>query len=704
MRTPCVNDFTSALIEDRYDDMLALAGLTNHWATAQVDHDVVAVRSLNVPPLSQGDSISGRLYLGGRLAQSWGEPVFHEWRPDRVQRSTTVDGWQVDTVTVCPPGMPGVVVRLSIENTTGSERELRVGLWIDSTVTRSPQPWLQAAPPQEDNVIAVEGARRIGRPGTAACSMQGLVDAHGRDVADVRGTARMIETVHTLAPGETAEFGYVHVVAGDENEARSWFEAAASDIDAHVAASEQAWNDELTALFTPANDLYSGWLPALHTDNDDVRTLYWWGAMGVAWFRRDNPASVLGRVYDTLMPRYWQTTTFIWDYSLSSQVHALLDPDVMRRQLSHWVGLDINSHFGTEWLTGSPVGYWYSVNQYALTRLVADLLRHNDAADFLGEQVAGPDGSVGTILDHLVGWARAWEDKRGASGLADYGDIDNLLECVSSYVHEVASLQGANAWCMRTAAEVLDMRGDADKAARLRTDADALIPLIEELYVPGAGHFRARQPDGSLHEAKHCYDFSTLGTTIASDLGPEVGAEMVRFFVDELQTPSWMRALSPFDEDAGFSLRPDHQWNGAYPAWPADSARAALALGGADAVLEWLPGLARTTKQGPPGQAHFVEEAWPSIEGGARKAPSQFPYLIDWSCSSAGAWCELVINGLFGVEVGVDGRVVSAGGPIARLDPNARLTGLRTGAGVVDVDADGRVSGTPPTTPEDHTQ
>ena len=127
---------------------------------------------------------------------------------------------------------------------------------------------------------------------------------------------------------------------------------------------------------------------------------------------------------------------------------------------------------------------------------------------------------------------------------------------------------------------------------------------------------------------------------------------MVAFFQRELQTPEWLRALSPWDPDASYSVRPDHQWNGAYTAWPADSARALIALGEPQVALDWLPGLARTANQGPPGQAHFVEEAQPLLNGGARKAPPQLPYINDWACSSAGAYVALVIESLFGAGAG----------------------------------------------------
>jgi hypothetical protein len=35
---------------------------------------------------------------------------------------------------------------------------------------------------------------------------------------------------------------------------------------------------------------------------------------------------VIGRTFDTLMPRYWAGVTFLWDYYLSTRVHTLLEP------------------------------------------------------------------------------------------------------------------------------------------------------------------------------------------------------------------------------------------------------------------------------------------------------------------------------------------------------------------------------------------
>ncbi|GAA0576621.1 hypothetical protein HPO96_15265 [Kribbella sandramycini] len=671
---PRCADLASDVLTHTYDDMFNPPGLTNFLGTAQVDHDIVAIRSVNFPPFSHGDCITGQLYVDGRLVRSYGGVVEVLWRPDHVVRSTTVDDLTLRTVTACAPGRPAVVVQLELTGVPG--RTVELGFALASTATGADGGWSQYLPPSEPNTLHEVDGRvlGVGESGSAV-SLQGLDVPSELDRAMLRTTVVLDDQGH-------GQLSYVHVLARDLTEAEDHFTVCASDVASVLAVAEGVWDMALADAFDPDGDGFSGSLPVLETSNEALRKLYWWGVLGVIWFRRDNPASVLGRAYDTLMPRHWATTTFIWDYSLSSLTHALLDPEPMRKHIEHWIDLDIHEHFGTEWLTGGPVGQWYSVNDFAMTRLVRDYVRFTGDSGFLKTAVGEKP-----VAEHLTDWATAWRGLRGKHALADYGGIDNLLECVSSYVHEVASFNAANVWCLRVAAEIT---GNDD----LRREGDELAGHVKELYIDGAGHWNARQPDGELIPVRHCYDFNIIGTTIAADLSPDQRAEMVAFFQSELQTPTWMRALSPYDADASFSLRPDHQWNGAYPAWPADAGRALIALGRPDILIDWLPGLARSANQGPCGQAHFVEEGAPLLAGGARKAPPQDPYLIDWACSSSGAWVALVLEGIFGVEVALDGAV-TAGPQLAALDPTARLRGLRIGGTTYDVTADGIRIGEP---------
>lgn len=709
---PRCADFASAVVTDQFDDMINPPGLTDRVLVVQADHDVLALRSLSAPPIGQGELIMAQLILDGRLARSHGQIVDVVWRPDRIERTTTIDGWRIETVTVCAPGRQSVVVDIAVTNLSEARREVALGVVPVSGVTAATSPWRESvAPIAENTQRLIRGERGIEASyGTDEARSAFCLQGFSTPMASA---GQRIETVLSAGPGESARTAYVAVIGqiadgsrhdralpdgaphhSEYLDALSTFRELSADPAHAVVGAETFWDETLASLFSEGGT-FDGQLPILETSNAALQTLYLWGAMGVAYFLRENPASVLGRTYDTLMPRYWQTTTFIWDYSLSSHVHAQLDPATMRRHIEHWVGLDIHSHFGTEWLSGGPAGYWYSVNDFAMIRLVHDYVRFTGDYAFLDHtlEVRGVERRMIDLVDE---WAYAWQGLRNGSFLADYGGIDNLLECVSTYVHEVAGLNAANVWCLRTAAALHELRGESEVAARQRADADELLGHVLELYRPGDGFFNARMPgingtDGELIPTRHCYDLATVGVTIGAELDATIQSEMADFFVRELRTPSWLRALSPWDDNAGYSLRPDHQWNGAYPAWPADVARGLVQMGQVDSVVGWLDGLARTTRQGPCGQAYFVEEAAPTIAGGARKSPPQFPYLIDWACSSSGAWVQFVVEGLFGVEVDISGTVTAIG-HLESIDPMARLRGFRVAGRVYDIAADGTVS------------
>jgi hypothetical protein len=704
---PTVDDLAADPVTRRFDDMFAPPGLTNFLGAAQVDHDVVALRSVNFPPVGQGDTVTGQLFLDGRLFRSYGAPVTFRWRPDRVVRSAQVGDLTVETVTACVPGEPAVVVDIRVANTGRSARTVRLGLAIASGAVVTGRPWRTPNPPSAVNRLSFDGDRGavVATAATdAAAEWQSFgLNRHDVDSADVLGGATVqgvdadgsewaqgvLSVSVDVAAGGSARVGYVHATGRTAAEALARYDAVRFAVDKSIEAATRLWNDELAGMFDPDGAGFGGCLPQLHTSSAALRRLYWWGALGVLWFRRDSPASVLGRSYDTLMPRYWQTVTFMWDYSMSSCVHALLDPATMRRHIEHWVSTDIHTHFGTDWQTGTCVGNWYSVNDFAMTRMVRDYVRWTGDRDFLDQVLPSGDDAPRPVLEHLTGWATAWEQLRTGHALADYGpDVNNLLECVSTYRHEVAAFNAANVWCLRTAAEALDLAGRTEQADELRGRAAALVDEVQKLYVDGAGYWCARYPDGQLIPVRHCYDFNIVGFALAGDLPADQRAEMAAFFRRELQTPNWIRALSPWDTDTAYSVRPDHQWNGAYPAWPADAASALFRLGHGDLAADWLPGLARSANQGPCGQAHFVDEAAEPINGGAAKAPPIQPYINDWACSSSGAWVSLVIEAIFGVRVGLDGTV-TARPQLDALDPEARLSGLHIGGDRYAVDRTG---------------
>ena len=102
--------------------------------------------------------------------------------------------------------------------------------------------------------------------------------------------------------------------------------------------------------------------------------------------------------------------------------------------------------------------------------------------------------------------------------------------------------------------------------------------------------------------------------------------------------------------------------------------------GAAQSAAAWLPGLAASAGQGPFSQGHYAD---------GTKAPPHEPYILDWACSSSGAFADLVIQGFFGVDVPLDGSAPRATPQLADADPGARLRNLVVAGRAYDVTADG---------------
>ncbi len=673
---PNVEDLKSDPLIHRFGDMFNPPGLTNFLGSVQADLDLTGIRSLNFPPLGNSDHVTAGLFINDRYFPSLSCPVTFIWYPDRIERTAECERIRYFTKTVLCTDKKAVIIKLEMENRTAKKRNISIRFGFSSAVTNTVEGWAAFLPPSEsDNDAQIDPDRPavlFTAGHSRACFLQGVSPAT-RQLTE-NGAQYGI----SLAGGERQSLYYIGVISDTLQSAQQQFDVISKNIEKEINKSRDNWNDELKAIFTPGNDRYSGYLPTFESDDRALQRLYHTAILSVVYFKRDNPASIIGRVYETLMPRYWQTVTFIWDYFLSAQVHALLDPEVMKKYLSQWLLMDLHKHFGIEYLTGQPVGPWYAVNDYAICSMIHEYLRWNSNMSWLNEKphdVTGKKHSQRRVIDYLIRHAESWKFFQSDSGLADYGDINNLLECVSTYVHEVASLNAANVFNCRSAAEILAETGQKEKGTQLQDDAAELLNRVQKLYVDGKGYWRARHPGNKQVDVRHCYDLITIFNTIPADLSQKQKKAMTQFLKNELQTDCWIRALSPADANAMFSVRPDHQWNGAYPAWPAQAVAGLYRIGRAEMAFEWLKGLACSANQGPFGQAHFVGSAVPTECGGARKAPPDFPYMCDWAVSGGGSWINIFIEGIFGVKATLN-KGVTAEPQLAGLAADAELKNL----------------------------
>ena len=678
---PTTDSMRSIVMTHKFGDLYSWPGLTNQWGCAQAAMDVVAVRSIAFPPFAQGEMnvaplgsggelLTGILFVDGEYFAATKTPVEFVWQPDRVVRKTVYQGLEITSTMIVPFKTMAVAVKFNVKNISGKQRKTEIKLAINGGAAKSVKPWNAAYSPGEyDNARTVDTGRNAVL--CKAIHSEAYV-LQGASPAPTQVLPSWLIYEFDLAPNETRSVTFVNSLGDTQAYVEKQYDALIDNFDKAQKETEAEWNAEMKAAFTPNNGRYSGHVPTLVTTDDSVKQIYHTAVLHALYFRRTTPHSIYGTTYVTLLPRYWETTTFLWDISLSAMLFSMLDPEVLKRMMETWMKLNIHNHFGTEFLTGAGVGPWYSVNDYAMSRMAKEYLRWTGDKAWLDKDVAGKK-----VLDHLISYAEHWRAlDTNKHGLADYGGVTNLLEAVSSYVHEVAGLNAANVYNLRFAAELLDHKGQKDRATGMRKEAEELGKRVQELYVDGKGIWKCRQPDGSYNEVHHCYDFGATLMTIGDLMPAKQKKEMVEFFKRELMTPTWMRALSTRDLDVTFSIRPDHQWTGAYCSWPALALSGLFIAGETDLALDWTKGLAKTAKQGLFAQAHFTEVfVAPESNGGAIKAPSDQPYINDGACVSGCNYLEPVVDSIFGIDAGLfDG--ITAKPNFGKLDPKAELRNI----------------------------
>ena len=711
-----------AITVDPRDPDWAPPAITNQWAGLVAGRGVFSYDGFSTPD-AYAASEHGRLYAGvngGPLEDMVGEDaqggrVTYRWYPSRIERSQVWRGLEFKVATVLPVGDgsgEAAVNLLSVRNPGVEAMTLDLMFLVTADTTGA---WDTNWPPRDPvraavtlggdallltdressvtSVIALDHALS----GVAGFDTQSGGDAKafdgienpfaptghvvavaepddprwrqalldGRLDGEVAPDAKRVALhvrVH-VPSGERVDLTWVHALGPDAVSATALARRRLADAPGLVEATRDAWEAEWRAAFTAGSAHYSGHLPVLASDEASVTRLYYMGVMTLLYCRRTpvwgGPAKTYITGFPSSLGTFPHTWVFPWDTMMVSGVLSLLDPRVLRDMILAFIAADMHEGCAIDFNTGRPVGFWYAVNDYALIHMTWQYLRYTGDRTLLDERVRGT-----SVLDHLGDHARYYRRLAGDDGLADYGTAQNLLECVSTYTHKVASFNAANVWSGRTVAAMLRLVGRDDEASELETTAAGLSDAVQELYVDGEGYFACRQPDGSLVSVRHCLDFFTVLQCMPDALSDAQVGEMIAFFRRELKTTRWMHALSPLDPDAAFSSRTDHQDEGAYTTWPAYSLEVLLQTGNTDLALEWIgvgggPGLVDVTRQGPFGQAYtHGDEGSPTVAGMPAKAPMEFPHIEKPVLLPGGKYAQVVIEALAGVQPRLGGEVV----------------------------------------------
>jgi hypothetical protein len=689
----------------RFGHEASLPGLTNHLGSLQAEADPVAVKHVVFPPLSAAEETTGMTTLDGVLLAASGRPVEMRWSLGRLERRCVVGGWRLDSETIAVDGAPAVIVALTIRNPGRRRRcaDLRLRFSGRGRNTGG-EGYLWAVPAVATTVatlnrnegLAVSERHDPRRHAVAfaataepCCSLQGVSGLRRGEASWADGRLRLSLAV---AAGASRTIHVVLAWGRDAASATSLYDRLAAAPRAALAANRRVWT---AAWRTTRADL----LRSLGSRRGEVARLQTGqramlgNAMATAlYLRRDYPSRVEG-LYLTLFPRHGEGSFYLWDVGMAAPFLARLDAPALRGMAEAAASsIDIYAQQSMNAFTGAGGGWHYAANAWSLFRLAWSYIAASGDRAWLKKRLSGirQGQTVLAMLEELaLAWTTATPGREplttrsrtrtarsrpaqsdGGSApfavsvempvdvgggypfaVADVGDRGTLLEGTTSYAHQVASMNAGYVWMMRRLADLHDHAGDAPRAIELRRLAHGLSAEILCMYRPADGFFASGQPGGSVHPSRVSLDHLMVMTCMPEDLGPQVRKGLVASFRRELQTPGWMRCVSPAEPDVTSGIRVDVTFVGCYAGWVALMAEGLCRIGQAGLAGDWLERMAAVTAQGPFGQAYWAENQMPPVHGGAAKSTDEMPQGTHWAEMGGVAFGATIIAGLLGIEL-----------------------------------------------------
>jgi len=623
--------------------VLSLPAINSTQGSAQTLRDVLAVGKLSYPPITLTGSTGG-LFIDGK------RPCLYEtrWYPYQALRKGGDGNLGIVTAVRMMYEQRGILFHVVITNNGMTARTFELGIVL-SAYTSKHKSWAWQVPRDADSssfyATKTDDGLSVLFSGPGGQMNNCFSFKEKPQTLLVNAHSGLAGWRLTLQSGESFTVNYVLTIGENKESEHELALNSARNFDTVFALVKTDWEKRWVAMFTPGNRYFSGHLPVLVTPDKYMRRMYYMSLVSLlSVYRTCFPAAP--RVYVSNTPESNCTMMYFWDTREWATTLALLDPIMMKQYLTSWLSKGVNNGYAEEYLTGKLEGVWYSADDYSISMLLNDYLDVTGDTAFLSEKIGGA-----TVLQHMDSIATHWRSlvKPGHT-LADYGGTSNLLECVPTYTHEVASLNAANVWMMRRVAAIQEEMGNRKRAEGLRAMADKLLTAVLKLYVQGKGYWDCVQPDGKRVSVREVFDFTTTALTITENLSPAMREQMLHFVDAQLLTAHWMRALSWLDPAAPFSVRPDHGPIGAYCAWPAETMAAMCKFGKFGEALGFLHRCTGTTYEGPFSQSRqLIGKGYDApvriTELGTGGAHSQ-----TYNASNGGGFAETIIRDFFGFE------------------------------------------------------
>jgi hypothetical protein len=428
--------------------LLNMPSAGNFSGSLHAGWNLLSFLELTLPPLS----LSGEcavVFLDGVNVQAH----HARWYPYQVLREATVGDVSLRSTVRMGFEQPLVLIELDITNNGSSSLRADLDVRLGGYLRSYPGTWQWTVPRQYGDFSAWSG--QLADSGRLLLVSDGESPAvtafafpDAPDTLSVEGDSGSAGWRLALLPGQRRTIRLVVAAGTGADTVTKSAVSARTSFQALFTQAKTAWERRFADAFTPGNQHFSGSLPVLVTADKPLADLYYRGVVSLLALERTSYPQYFPRVYTTAGPQWGVTLSYFWDTSLFSPLLALLDPVMVREQVSRWLELGIYNGYAMDALSGQLVGPWYSANDLSVFTLLLDYVSFTGDTGFLDEQAGSK-----TVIEHMQDIALHWQQLEvAATRLADYGGESNLLEEVPDYVNQVPSLNAANVCCVSLAA------------------------------------------------------------------------------------------------------------------------------------------------------------------------------------------------------------------------------------------------------------
>lgn len=672
--TISLSDLSTEWLKRSITKLDAMPGLNNDIGSIQVEADPVAVKHPIFPPYSGGNEISGVTLLNGKNIACISDGTEIKWTAYQIERRTKADGWVLSSRTSLLPNEAGVVVSLTVHNTSKAARELSLEFLLSGrAMNTGGEGYAWSVPSIPTDVFSFkinEGLNQevIKNTTEGNCLMQNdnataYTSVNFNKVPTKWTNSRRPMWKAKVEGQKSFTINILFTYGANRSTVEELDAKWKTRTNEVTGLTKQRWEELWQSAFIPNNKYFSGYLPVVKTGNVKLDRLYYNGVLTLLTCRRIYPNSKINTGYLTLWPRRGEGSIYLaWDLPYTSGILSRLDPKSLIEMLKATISQPMLDFQVVNLFTFEHIGAPCCAHPMAIYNSAFNLLRNYKDKSWLDSLIIRKPGiakeseralqvqnglstqeksnkmTVREAIEEVVFIHRTKHLPN--MDIIDYGNRTVYLECITTYAHGTAGHTAQQIGAMKQYDQLFG--GDTSKEQQKLMDA------IKTLYRNGDGYFNCLYPDGKKIPAANLYDVGLVLTGAGELLTSDQVKEIASFVRNELITPTWARSLASTDLDVMSGIRCDHQWAGSFPAWIPQFVLGIKKSGRFEEnrawILKWLEGVSQTTYQGPFAQAYWAEDVYPKELGAAAKCYDELVQGNHWVISSGAHFAEMILE------------------------------------------------------------